>query len=66
MVEQFPLAPAIVDALTEGAGKLGRVLRAVDAYEKGEFGTFDLAGQYMDAVRWSTRALDTSGRFAAA
>ena len=60
MAEQFPLAPAIVAALTEGTGKLGLVLRAVDAYENGEFGTFDLAGQYMDAVRWSTRALDNS------
>jgi c-di-GMP-related signal transduction protein len=66
MAEQFPLAPAIVAALTEGAGKLGRVLRAVDAYEKGEFGTFDLAGQYMDAVRWSTRAIDQSERAASA
>jgi c-di-GMP-related signal transduction protein len=66
MSEQFPLAPAIVAALTEGTGRLGRVLRAVDAYEKGEFGTFDLAGQYMDAVRWSTRALAQSNRLAAA
>ncbi|GIM96053.1 EAL and HDOD domain-containing protein [Paractinoplanes toevensis] len=66
MAEQFPLAPAIVAALTEGTGRLGRVLRAVDAYEKGEFGTFDLAGQYMDAVRWSTRALAQSNRLAAA
>ncbi|GAA2648630.1 EAL and HDOD domain-containing protein [Paractinoplanes durhamensis] len=57
MAEQFPLAPAIVAALTEGTGRLGRVLRAVDAYENGEFGSFDLAGQYMDAVRWSTRAI---------
>ena len=66
MAEQFPLAPALVAALTEGTGRLGRVLRAVDAYENGEFGSFDLAGQYMDAVRWSTRALDTSNRLAAA
>ncbi|MEU4238644.1 HDOD domain-containing protein [Actinoplanes sp. NPDC026619] len=60
MIEQFPLAPAIVAALTDGSGRLGRVLRAVDSYEKGEFGTFDLAGQYMDAVRWSTLALSHS------
>ncbi|WP_433300355.1 EAL and HDOD domain-containing protein [Actinoplanes sp. CA-030573] len=66
MADQFPLAPAIVDALTAGTGQLGRVLRAVDAYENGEFGSFDLAGQYMDAVRWSTRALDTSARLAVA
>jgi c-di-GMP-related signal transduction protein len=66
MAEQFPLAPEVVGALTEGAGRLGRVLRAVDAYENGEFGSFDLAGQYMDAVRWSTRALDSAARFAPA
>jgi EAL and modified HD-GYP domain-containing signal transduction protein len=64
MAEQFPLAPALVAALTEGSGRLGRVLRAVDAYENGEFGSFDLAGHYMDAVRWSTRALDASRRLA--
>lgn len=66
MADQFPLAPAIVEALTAGTGQLGRVLRAVDAYENGEFGSFDLAGQYMDAVRWSTRALDSSARLAVA
>jgi c-di-GMP-related signal transduction protein len=66
MAEQFPLAPAIVEALTAGTGRLGRVLGAVDSYENGEFASFDLAGQYMDAVRWSTRALDASQRLAAA
>jgi c-di-GMP-related signal transduction protein len=62
MAEQFPLATQIAAALTEGAGRLGRVLQAVDAYERGEFGTCDLAGQYIDAVRWSTRALDAANR----
>ncbi|MCO8273566.1 HDOD domain-containing protein [Actinoplanes sp. TRM 88003] len=66
MAEQFPLAPAVAAALTEGAGRLGQVLCAVDSYEKGELGTYDLAPQYMDAVRWSTRALDASNRLAAA
>ncbi|MCY1137633.1 HDOD domain-containing protein [Actinoplanes sp. Pm04-4] len=66
MAEQFPLAPAVASALTEGAGRLGQVLRAVDSYERGELGTYDLAPQYMDAVRWSTRALDASNRLAAA
>jgi c-di-GMP-related signal transduction protein len=65
MAEQFPLAPAIVEALTEGTGKLGAVLTAVDAYENGAFGSSDLAGRYMDAVCWSTRALTTSDRVAA-
>jgi c-di-GMP-related signal transduction protein len=62
MADQFPLATQIAAALTEGAGRLGRVLQAVDAYERGEFGTCDLAGQYIDAVRWSTRALDATNR----
>ena len=66
MAEQFPLAPEVVGALVAGEGRLGRVLQAVDAYERGEFGTFDLAGQYMDAVRWSTRTLDSAARFAPA
>ena len=66
MAEQFPLAAEVVGALVEGEGRLGRVLQAVDAYERGEFGTFDLAGQYMDAVRWSTRTLDAAGRLASA
>jgi EAL and modified HD-GYP domain-containing signal transduction protein len=65
MAEQFPLAPAIVEALTAGTGKLGAVLTAVDAYESGQLGSFDLAGQYMDAVCWSTRALDSAQRVAA-
>jgi EAL and modified HD-GYP domain-containing signal transduction protein len=66
MAQQFPLAADVKAALTEGTGRLGRVLQAVDTYERGEFGPFDLAGQYMDAVRWSTRALDTSNRMAPA
>ena len=66
MAEQFPLAPPIAAALSDGSGRLGQVLRAVDAYEHGELSTSDLAGQYMDAVRWSTRALDASTRLAAA
>ncbi|MBM2618249.1 HDOD domain-containing protein [Actinoplanes sp. LDG1-06] len=66
MSDQFPLAPAVAAALTTGSGRLGQVLRAVDSYERGELGSFDLAPQYMDAVRWSTRALDASNRLAAA
>ena len=65
MAEQFPLAPQIEAALVDGAGRLGQVLQAVTAYEGGEFGTFDLAGQYMDAVRWSTRALESASKMSA-
>jgi EAL and modified HD-GYP domain-containing signal transduction protein len=60
MAEQFPLAPPMVAALTHGAGRLGQVLCAVDAYEKGELGTFDLASNYIDAVRWSNRTLSSN------
>ncbi|WP_240669910.1 EAL and HDOD domain-containing protein [Actinoplanes solisilvae] len=66
MTEQFPLAPAVAAALTDGSGRLGQVLSAVNSYEKGDLGTFDLVGQYMDAVRWSTRAFDASNRVPAA
>jgi c-di-GMP-related signal transduction protein len=67
MTDQFPLAPAVAAALTDGSGRLGQVLNTVDSYEKGMLvGSFDLAPQYMDAVRWSTRALDASNRVAAA
>ncbi|MDY7087983.1 MAG: HDOD domain-containing protein [Actinomycetota bacterium] len=66
MTDQFPLAPAVAAALTNGSGRLGQVLRAVDSYERGELGTFDLAPQYIDAVRWSTRTLDASNRLTAA
>jgi len=62
MTDQFPLAPAVAAALTDGSGRLGQVLSAVDAYENGELSTFDLAPQYIAAVRWSTRTLDASTR----
>ncbi|XVV13299.1 EAL and HDOD domain-containing protein [Actinoplanes sp. CA-131856] len=68
MAEQFPLAPQVAAALTNGTGSLGQVLQAVDAYEHGECGPADvnLVGEYMDAVRWSTKALDATNRLAAA
>jgi c-di-GMP-related signal transduction protein len=61
MAEQLPLAPEVSAALLHGAGPIGQVLRVVDAYENGELidlaGGRNLAGEYMDAMRWSTRAL---------
>jgi len=65
MAEQFPLAPRLMAALVDGEGRLGEVLRTVDAYERGEVGSSDLAGQYMHAVRWSTRALSRAERVVA-
>jgi EAL and modified HD-GYP domain-containing signal transduction protein len=43
-------------ALVDGAGPLGEVLRVVDAYDAGDVRGRDLAGQYMEAIRWSARA----------
>jgi EAL and modified HD-GYP domain-containing signal transduction protein len=67
MAAHLPLTPEVSVALVDGSGQLGRVLSVVDAYESGDLtdiaGTTDLAAQYMDAMRWSTRAVQaTSGR----
>ncbi|WP_433790285.1 EAL and HDOD domain-containing protein [Actinoplanes sp. CA-252034] len=63
MAEQLPLTIEVSDALTVGTGRLGDVLRAVRAYENGEWGTGDLAGLSLDAMRWSTRTLTAAHRF---
>jgi hypothetical protein len=44
-------------ALIGNAGPLGRVLRIVDAYDRGELLDADLAAHYMDAMCWSTMAV---------
>jgi c-di-GMP-related signal transduction protein len=63
MAEQLPLTTEVSDALTVGSGRLGDVLRAVRAYEEGEWGSGDLAGLSLDAMRWSTRTLTAAHRF---
>ncbi|WP_433825293.1 EAL and HDOD domain-containing protein [Actinoplanes sp. CA-015351] len=63
MVEQLPLTAEVSDALTTGSGRLGEVLRAVRAYGEGAWGTDDLAGPFLDAMRWSTRTLSAAQRF---
>jgi hypothetical protein len=46
------------------------VLSVVDAYEDGDLteivGAHALAAQYMDAMRWSTRAVKATSKLAAA
>ncbi|MEU4692831.1 HDOD domain-containing protein [Actinoplanes sp. NPDC023714] len=64
MVEQLPLAADVSDALTTGSGRLGEVLRAVQAYGEGSWGSGDLAGPFLDAMRWSTMTLTAAQRFA--
>jgi c-di-GMP-related signal transduction protein len=56
LAEQLPLTADVSTALVDGAGPLGEVLRVVDAYDAGDVRGRDLAGQYMEAIRWSARA----------
>ncbi len=69
MAEQLPLSADIAAALADGTGPLGEVLRVVDAYENGRPTGLPggaMAGQYMDAIRWSARALQSTSRLAPA
>jgi c-di-GMP-related signal transduction protein len=63
MAEQLPLTTEVADALTLGTGRLGALLTAVRAYEAGEWGSGELAGLSLDAMRWSTRTLTAAHRF---
>jgi c-di-GMP-related signal transduction protein len=66
MADQLPLSPDIVAALVDGTGPLGQVLQAVNAYEGGDLtdvsGRANLAAQYMNAIRWSARAVQATSR----
>jgi c-di-GMP-related signal transduction protein len=57
LAAQLPLTAEVASALVDGTGELGEVLRVVDAYNAGAAAGEDLAGAYMDAIRWSTRAI---------
>ncbi|WP_239141010.1 EAL and HDOD domain-containing protein [Actinoplanes campanulatus] len=64
MAEQLPLSAEVADAVILGTGRLGQVLNAVQAYENGEWGTGDLAGLSLDAMRWSTLTLTAANAYA--
>ncbi|MBB3094905.1 EAL and modified HD-GYP domain-containing signal transduction protein [Actinoplanes campanulatus] len=64
MAEQLPLSAEVADAVIHGAGRLGKVLQTVQAYEDGEWGTGDLAGLSLDAMRWSTLTLTAANAYA--
>jgi EAL and modified HD-GYP domain-containing signal transduction protein len=70
MASHLPLTPEISTALADGSGPIGQVLSVVDAYEAGDLteivGASALAAQYMDAMRWSTRAVGATAKLAAA
>ncbi|GIE94241.1 EAL and HDOD domain-containing protein [Paractinoplanes rishiriensis] len=63
LAHHLPLTDDIETALGRGAGQLGRLLRTVEAYQRGDFeglaeqysGT-DLTRTVMDAMRWSKAA----------
>ncbi|GLZ01450.1 HDOD domain-containing protein [Actinoplanes sp. NBRC 103695] len=61
LAEQLPLSAEVADALVDGSGELGEVLRVVDAYDAGDTGGEELANAYMEAIRWSARATATPG-----
>jgi EAL and modified HD-GYP domain-containing signal transduction protein len=69
LAHHLPLTTEIESALSRGAGALGRLLRTVDAYQRGDLSVFagqytgaDLTGKVMDAMRWSQEALPSSPR----
>ena len=60
MAQQIPLATDVAEALVDGTGPLGEALQLVTAYEAGERNALDLATSYLDAMRWSTRAVQAT------
>jgi c-di-GMP-related signal transduction protein len=64
MVDQLPLSADLAAALVDGTGPLGQVLRVVNAYESGDVadiaGGRNMAGRYIDAIRWSSRTVQTT------
>jgi c-di-GMP-related signal transduction protein len=67
LVARLPVNADISTAITDGTGPLGHVLRIVDRYESGDdavsAGGADparMATTYLDAVRWSNRAVQAT------
>jgi EAL and modified HD-GYP domain-containing signal transduction protein len=58
--QQIPLSAEVAAALVDGSGALGQVLQIVNAYERGDAGARDLSGSYLEAMHWSTRAVQTT------
>ncbi|GAA2480681.1 EAL and HDOD domain-containing protein [Winogradskya humida] len=72
MAHQLPLTPEIEQALERGTGKIGQVLRVVNAYERGDlkevaaaYAGQDLSGTVMAAMKWSTMAVAATAQGAA-
>lgn len=64
LAQHLPLTDEIEIALARGAGALGRLLRTVEAYQRGDVGALaerysgsDLTRTVMEAMRWSHAAM---------
>jgi EAL and modified HD-GYP domain-containing signal transduction protein len=64
LAHHLPLTTEIDSALSRGTGALGRLLRTVEAYQRGDLSGLaetytgaDLTGKVMDAMRWSKNAI---------
>ena len=67
LVNHLPLTADLSAALTRGTGRLGRMLRVVDAYEHGDLALRgiahagnDLTSAVMDALRWSAQTVSAT------
>jgi c-di-GMP-related signal transduction protein len=66
LVSQLPLAPAVIEALVNGTGELGRILQVARAYDTGDphraaasgIELANLTHAYLAATGWSTRTMD--------
>jgi EAL and modified HD-GYP domain-containing signal transduction protein len=64
LVSHLPLAEEIEKAVTRGTGEMGRLLRVIEAYDRGDlsglveqYSGADLTGQVMEAMRWSKNTM---------
>lgn len=69
VLDELPLREDIASALLGGVGELGRLLAAVIAYERGDFGPattltgdHDLVAEtYLESIRWADSAVNAIG-----
>jgi c-di-GMP-related signal transduction protein len=64
LAQHLPLTEEIEEALARGTGPLGRLLRTVEAYQRGDLESFagrysgaDLTRTVMEAMRWSKNVM---------
>jgi c-di-GMP phosphodiesterase len=67
IVDELPLAPAMVDALVDHSGPAGEILSTVITYEQGEFDSEQVRANergigraYLGSLRWARGIMDTA------